>query len=403
MKTRSTTMREMSLDGITAKVKVKAAAAAKNLVMYVLCPLSICAAVCSCSGSTDTDIIVLDEDVKTAAVSIKGDTVCTFPDTVFLWRAWMADGNHAVCETRTSDWSGLSRDQWAFEVYDTRTMERTARFLHSGNGPFEVLSPSSYVAGDTLFVLEGSKGKLYSIPLSEAAEGKGIQEFSFKFHTMKAVTYKGQILSLNPYWFESREVGVFNGEPKLFFSDGDLIPYDDSKVSSVNCFQGHLLTNPEKGTIVYVENSYPLVEFYNDSLRLTRSVTGPDKFKPEYLNAHGMLFFAKLYGRPYGPVCSDDSYIYLQYDDNLSSEPILSAELIDGNVAISFNDGDTEEGAAKDVLIFVLDWEGNMQGSYRLEGLAVCNAISSGRNGILYASTEDPDTGQLTILRYKLF
>ena len=37
-------MREMSLDviavdGITAKVKVKAAAAAKMLAMYVLCPL----------------------------------------------------------------------------------------------------------------------------------------------------------------------------------------------------------------------------------------------------------------------------------------------------------------------------------------------------------------------------
>ena len=43
----------------------------------VLAAISIIAlavsAVCSCSGSTDTDIIVLDEDVKTAAVSIKGD------------------------------------------------------------------------------------------------------------------------------------------------------------------------------------------------------------------------------------------------------------------------------------------------------------------------------------------
>ena len=50
----------------------------------VLAAISIIAlavsAVCSCSGSTDTDVIVLDEDVKTAAVSIKGDTVCTFPD-----------------------------------------------------------------------------------------------------------------------------------------------------------------------------------------------------------------------------------------------------------------------------------------------------------------------------------
>ena len=68
MKTRSTTMREMSLDviavdGITAKVKVKAAAAAKMLAMkmYVLCPLSICAAVCSCSGQPDENVTVLTE------------------------------------------------------------------------------------------------------------------------------------------------------------------------------------------------------------------------------------------------------------------------------------------------------------------------------------------------------
>ena len=54
-------MREMSLDGITAKVKVKAAAAAKNLVMYVLCPLSMCAAVCSCSGQPDENVTVLTE------------------------------------------------------------------------------------------------------------------------------------------------------------------------------------------------------------------------------------------------------------------------------------------------------------------------------------------------------
>ena len=78
MKTRSTTMREMSLDGITAKVKVKAAAAAKNLVMYVLCPLSMCAAVCSCSGQPDENVTVLTEkQVLDGAAEVVPDTVCS--------------------------------------------------------------------------------------------------------------------------------------------------------------------------------------------------------------------------------------------------------------------------------------------------------------------------------------
>ena len=376
----------------------------KNIVTVLSVITAAAMALYSCCDKADNSITVLTEDVKTGAVSVKGETVCTFPDTVFFQKAWMADDRHAICETRTAKWGGLSQDQWAFEVYDIRAMQPVAHFLHSGNGPFEVLSPLSYVVDDTLYVMESSKGKLYVIPVDKAAEGKGIQELSFKFNTMKAVTYKGNILSLNPYWFENKETGVSNGEPKLFYSDGELIPYDESKIFSGNCVQGHLLTNPEKSVIVYVENTYPLVEFYNDSLRLTKSVTGPDKLMPEYLNAHNTLFFEKLYGQPYGLVCCDDSYIYLRYNDNLGTEPILSAELVDGSVSIHVNDEyETDESAANDVLIFVLDWKGNMQGSYRLEGLTQCTAISSGGNGILYASTNDPETDQLSILRYKLF
>ncbi|CCY35943.1 unknown [Alistipes sp. CAG:831] len=360
----------------------------------------------SCSDKADNIITVLTDEVKTGAVSVKGDTVCTFPDTVFFQKAWMADDRHAICETRTAKWGGLSQDQWAFEVYDIRAMQPVAHFLHSGNGPFEVLSPLSYVVDDTLYVMESSKGKLYVIPVDKAAEGKGIQELSFKFNTMKAVTYKGNILSLNPYWFENKETGVSNGEPKLFYSDGELIPYDESKIFSGNCFQGHLLTNPDKGTIVYVENSYPLVEFYDDSLRLVRSIIGPDKTKPEYLNAGNSLFHAKYYGSIYGCVCCDDRYIYLNYNDELSSEPFMTTELVDGSPVISVNDDtdDSEkETEPKDVLILVLDWKGNPQSSYRLEGLKGCTAISSGRDGTLYASVKDTETDQLSILRYKLF
>ena len=97
-------MREMSLnviavDGITAKVKVKAAAAAKMLAMYVLCPLSMCAAVCSCSGQSDENVTVLTEkQVLDGALEAVSDTVCVLPDTVYVRRAWMMDPDHVMCE-----------------------------------------------------------------------------------------------------------------------------------------------------------------------------------------------------------------------------------------------------------------------------------------------------------------
>lgn len=379
----------------------------KNIITVLSVITAAAMALYSCSNKADNSITVLTDEVKTGAVSVKGETVCTFPDTVFADMVWMTGDQYAVCKTPNS-YTGLSASQWAFHVYDIRTMQRVSRFLHAGNGPYEVLMPSAYAVGDTMYVMDIQKSNLFTVPLDKAAEGmpasKWIRQIPYKFMTMKAVTYKGQILSLNPYWFENKETGVSNGEPKLFYSDGELIPYDESKIFSGNCVQGHLLTNPEKSVIVYVENTYPLVEFYNDSLRLTKSVTGPDKLMPEYLNTHNTLFFEKLYGQPYGLVCCDDSYIYLRYNDNLGTEPILSAELVDGSVSIHVNDEyETDESAANDVLIFVLDWEGNMQGSYRLEGLTHCTAISSGGNGILYASTNDPETDQLSILRYKLF
>lgn len=377
----------------------------KNIITVLSVIAATAMALYSCSDKADNSITVLTDEVKTGAVSVKGDTVCTFPDTVLADMAWMTGDRYAVCRTQTG-WTGLSASQWAFQVYDTRTMQRVSRFLHAGNGPYEILSMNTYAVDDTLYVMDYQKGNLFTIPLDRAAEGlqadRWIKEMPFKFRTMKVVTYKGQMLSLNPFWFEDKSINVSNGEAKLFYSDGDIIPYGDDKIFSGNCFQGHLLTNPDKGTVVYIENSYPLVEFYNDSLRLVRSVIGPDDIKPKYLNDGSYLFLAEYYGSVYVSACCDDSYIYLRYDDDISPEPLITTEMVNGVPTMStWSKKYTEE--AKDMLILVLDWEGDLQGSYRLEGLKDCSAISSGGDGLIYASVKDKNTDQLSILRYKLF
>ena len=79
----------------------------------------------------------------------------------------------------------------------------------------------------------------------------------------------------------------------------------------------------------------------------------------------------------------------------------MTTQMEDGIPTISI--GDSTETEPKDVLILVFDWKGRMQGSYRLEGMTGCSVITSGGDGILYACTKDPETEQLSILRYKLF
>ena len=204
-------MRKMSLDGITAKVKVKAAAAAKMLAMYVLCPLSMYAAVCSCSGQPDENVTVLTEkQVLDGALEAVPDTVCVLPDTVYVRQAWMMDPDHVMCEME-------GRSGYSLRVYDVRTLEPTADYLHYGNGPQEVLMPIVAVTDGNVYVRDGNKQKLYVIPVAAAGTGAEVGDYRISGLLTKVVTFGDSLLAVNPYYLESTDLGISQGEPKLIF------------------------------------------------------------------------------------------------------------------------------------------------------------------------------------------
>lgn len=347
-------MREMSLnviavDGITAKVKVKAAAAAKMLAMYVLCPLSMCAAVCSCSGQPDENVTVLTEkQVLDGALEAVSDTVCVLPDTVYVRRAWMMDPDHVMCEME-------GRSGYSLRVYDVRTLEPTADYLHYGNGPQEVLMPT---------------------------------------------------VAVNPYYLESTDLGISQGEPKLIFPDANTdYGLSQDKFSTVNVYQGSLLTNNVKDRIAYVESSCALVELYDGGLNLRRTVTGPGEDTPEYFYQEGQqfLFFKLWKAYAYVSSCSDDNYIYLLYDGTMMEDghPVMKGEIKNGMPFMVSAGGDT---TLKDMTLIVMDWDGNFKGSWRIHGVNVMTQISStGTEGEVYACVTGRGDLPLTVLRYKLF
>lgn len=101
----------------------------------ILLSAAIAGLLFSCSDRTQDNITALTDEIKTEAVTIKGETVCTFPDTAFVNAAWMANDRYAFCRTVTGP-TGLSAQAYAVQVRDTRTLEQIAGYIHAGQRPF---------------------------------------------------------------------------------------------------------------------------------------------------------------------------------------------------------------------------------------------------------------------------
>ena len=285
------------------------------------------------------------------------------------------DHGHVMCEMD-------GRSGYSLRVYDVRTLEPTADYLHYGNGPQEVLMPTVAVTDGNVYVRDGNKQKLY------------------------VITFGDSLLAVNPYYLESTDLGISQEEPKLIFPDANTdygLSYD--KFSTVNVYQGSLLANSVKDRIAYVERSCALVELYDIGLNLRRTVTGPGVDIPEYFYQEGQQFlFFKLWNAyTYVSSCSDDNYIYLLYDGTMRGDghPVAKGEIKNGMPFVAFAGGDP---TLKDMTLIVMDWDGNFKGSWRIHGVNVMTQISSaGTEGEVYACVTDRGDLPLTVLRYKLF
>lgn len=375
---------------------MKKVIALKTLPMVVMTVF----AVCSCGRQPDEKVTVLAEkQVLDGAAEAVPDTVCVLPDTVFVREAWMMDPEHVMCMME-------GKGGYSLRVYDVGTMELTAKYLHYGNGPQEVLFPLVAVTDGNVCVWDLGKMNFYVIPVSSAWRGTGVDMYGLSGSLNGVVTFGDSLLAVNPFYLESVDLGISQGEPRLIFPDKSADYWPDSdKFRTSNVFQGDLLTNTAKDRIAYVEKSYALVELYDGRLNLQRKVTGPGEDMPEYFYQEGQMFlFFKLWNAyAYVSSCADDSYIYLLYDGKMREDgyPVMQGKMQNG-MPTTVSAG--VDPTLKDMTLIVLDWDGNFKGSWRIHGVNVMTQISStGTEGEVYACVAARGDIPLTVLRYKLF
>ena len=236
---------------------------------------------------------------------------------------------------------------------------------------------------------------LYQIPCTEAVEGDGLTGRGYSFMSDAVLPYGNSLVAMNPYWFEDERLGISNGEPRLFLSDGTYAPYDETKLRSNTAMDAVLLSSASNSRIAYVDRTCPLVELYDDTLGLVRTVYGPGTEMPLYWqNGNTNIVWEELPLTTWQSACADDDYIYLLWNGIKDDQKVERPEtyMYEAN------------GEEKDLLLVVLDWDGNLVKAFRPKGLTSYAVLSTGEGGgVLYASTIDEDMTRLSILRYHLF
>lgn len=342
----------------------------------------------SCTETLDNDAVVLDESIYDTAQKVFPDTVCIFSDTVLSSHALMIDGRYAVL-------SMDDRTSYFLKVYDTETMMPVTDYLHYGNGPYEVLGASVEITDGRMVVHDRINSVVYQMPCTDVPVGGNLIDRKYAFMSNEVLPYGDGFVALNPYWFEDERLGISNGEPRLFFSDGMEICYDDTKLRSNTAMDADLLCSSPNGRIAYVDRYCPLVEIYDDTLGLVRKVFGPGTEMPLYRqNGDINIVWEELPLTTWQSACADDDYIYLLWNGIKDDQKVERPQTY-------MYEADGEE---KDLLLVVLNWEEALVKAFRPQGLTSYSVLSVGDgDGVVYASSVDSDMTHLSILNYRIF
>ena len=331
----------------------------------------------ACGKIGDIEEAVWGQEVKEEAVRISPEVSYELPDTIYAMSANVYKGRYAVCPLETQKYSAV--------LYDLQEGRVVNQFMHYGNGPSEVLLPNFYINGDTLCVRDIAKNRFYTIPCEDFPD-VNIHERKVEFMSADILPYNGQLLALNPYYWENEEMGISNGEEMLFVSDGSEVPYDKSKVFSLNVVQGSLMHSYAEGKVVFADMCEPSVVFFDSSLKPVKRISGPEDYELKYIDVQGELAYLGDIGYSYSSASCDDRYVYLLYYGTI------------------IEDDEDWEFSESDAYLFQLDWDGNLVGSYQLEGVSsYYDVVSAGAEpGTVDVSTIYPDRPNLQILHFDL-
>ncbi len=321
----------------------------------------------SCNQSlydSNTEIIYIDENVKTESVLLNVDIIYT--DTILETAK-----NCFVYSDSILVVQNIKGSKKAFiEFYNLRTQKKITEIIFRGNGPNELLNVIAWNAGNYLLIDGFVNHKFAKINVDNFIKepSNKICFYPYTFHSQSMeLLYDSIFLVENPYCLYLRRPKVAQKVPRLYYSNGDYEYNGNSMISAINVNIGDLLIKPDNTRIIYSSRRNPFIEMYNMDLSLMKVVKGPDSFDLDYRINGDMIQYVNGVPHSYMASCYNDSCIYMAYEGFVKKEY------------------DNQEGnyTNNKTWFFKFDWNVNILKAFYVENIKVLS-LSLGLNNTLY-------------------
>lgn len=278
-------------------------------------------------------------------------------------------------------------------LYSLNSGKLIREIAPKGNGPEEFIDCTIDVrAGSSdIFYLEDAIQNTYRICSIDSI-------LSFSDYILRSFTYSRDVIRLCPvkdkyigynFWYLNEkaydnkvmplETYPMTNEPKARTGTGH-------EYFVANVTGGYVFMSPDQKKI-WVANLFDdKIEIYNDSLRLTKCLHGPDHFERKY------------------KLVEEDNFKYLFFEKGTSFRSYLAYTLTKDHVYLVYegtNGTPYHMNDLKNVEIFKLDWNGNLICNYRLDKYAYAISVDS-KEEYLYAACYQSYDGEVEFVKYKL-
>ncbi len=254
-------------------------------------------------------------------------------------------------------------------------------FARHGKGHDEFLMSDMWINGNEIIANDIIQGQYMAITIDSLAC------LNYFPHTL-TVNHSGltsiciwnsdSVIAVNPHYFRDKEMNIKQGIKRLMVIGGagdEEMQDKEIDVDTWNVTEGSLLfKSPDNKRLIFADCSKSLIEIYDSSLTLVKTIEGPVDLKAEYGLENGddsslpSLYFKGMVPSAYSCFCTDDTHLYLCYNGTFCSN--------------------MEEQDKMPTYIFKMDWDGNIKDVYKY-GINILSLSKSKDKDTFYVSVID--------------
>lgn len=296
---------------------------------------------------------------------------------------------------------------YAMEIYSMNSLQPIGKYIskaEAGNGLSSGV-PAIYTnTSDDFLVYEQMKNAYYKVNLGTLLE-KGKLEYTSKFYASPMLRWGLTVCD----WDSETYVGCNlygcgnpdydNQTPEFAFlkktsdENGEIMDDEREYDYFVYAINGAcLFKNPETSQLWAADIHTDRIRIFDDSLKLVRTLTGPDNLQPEYE--------IKDSSAPMKLVTHKDNKEWLSYQDYFISSKYIYL-LYANNQDYRVEDSSTYTKSE----VLKLDFKGNLVSCYQLDRSVSCISVDT-KDSNLYGLWKDKDAieqySQAELVRYSL-